>query len=497
MIVLILFLGLILRLVNLSQSLWLDEAVQAVTAQQPFSYLFQEIRGDFHPPLFHFLIYGWTRLFGFSEIVLRLPSVLFGVATVWVVYKIAKLIFTSEVVLPLIAALFLATAPFHIYYSQEARMYATTTFFVCLSMYFFMKLVLSAEIGERRKKLPTPNSKLLTLSYILSTALLLYSDYYGFLVLLGQVIVVAILAKKRFFSFLVSWFFCLFLFLPWLPMLWVQIQNGLQATQLLPGWERLVNVNFFKALPLTFAKFSLGRITIFNKKLYALVASVLFLVYGGIIVKAISGQYLVISKKRKLNLDHWPLIAILFWFFLPLLSAWSLSLFIPNYQPFRFLLVLPAFYLLLACGVSKLRTTMIYIIVVALILVVNLGSLFVYYRDPYFHREDWRGVVRYIESQERAVAILPSDTSNWPWRYYSTRKAELTTVSSGVKEIEEKDLNNCNIGQLDNWTIYYIRYLVPLFDPQEKIASWLAENGFVKIKEISFNQIPVWEYEKL
>jgi len=36
-----------------------------------------------------------------------------------------------------------------------------------------------------------------------------------------------------------------------------------------------------------------------------------------------------------------------------------------------------------------------------------------------------------------------------------------------------------------------------MFDPQKKTVLWLNRNGFVKIKEVSFNQIPVWEYKKL
>lgn len=54
MIYIILILALVLRLINLNQSLWLDEAVQAITAQNSFSYIFQEITGDFHPPFFSF-----------------------------------------------------------------------------------------------------------------------------------------------------------------------------------------------------------------------------------------------------------------------------------------------------------------------------------------------------------------------------------------------------------------------------------------------------------
>jgi uncharacterized membrane protein len=75
MIFLILLVALVLRLINLNQPLWLDEAVQAVTAQKSLFYIFEEIKGDFHPPLYHALMHFWARVFGTSEVSLILPSV--------------------------------------------------------------------------------------------------------------------------------------------------------------------------------------------------------------------------------------------------------------------------------------------------------------------------------------------------------------------------------------------------------------------------------------
>jgi len=460
----ILVLALLLRLINLNQSLWLDEAVQAITSRGSFLNIFQELRGDFHPPLYHLLIWLWVHLFGSSEIILRLPSVFFGVATVGVVYLMAKKFFSEK--LSIIAALFLATAPFHIYYSQEARNYALTTLLAALSMYYFIK-------ERQRKRAP--------LGYLLSTTLLLYTNYFGLFILLAQVLVCLIQRRRKQLWLM---FYCLLLFIPNLVLLRTQLLTGSQATASLPEWGRLVNVNFLKALPLTFIKFSIGRITIFNKKIYALIAGILFIIYGAIITRGL------VNKKRPLILFSWLIV--------PILCAWLVSLFIPNYQPFRLLLVLPAFYLLLALGVSRIKITMYRYIAIVCVLVVNLVSVSVYYFNPYFHREDWRGLVQYIEGQpEEPVAILPSNTSYWPYEYYSSGKVELVSVSSGVKAIAQEDINNLAPEQFSNKTIYYIRYLVPMFDPQEKTISWLNQNGFVKIKEISFNQIPLWIYELL
>lgn len=449
MIIGILILGLILRLVNLNQSLWLDEAVQAITSQGSFAGIFAELQGDFHPPLYHLLMWVWVHLFGSSEVVLRLPSVLFGIATVFVVYKLMVHINKRSAV---IAAFLMSTAPFHIYYSQEARMYAMATFFAALSMYFFVRLI------SCQKK---DNTRPLKIGYVLATVLLLYSDYFGLFVLLAQVIVA---------PFFVLQFLCLLFFLPWLPMFLVQIQVGRQAIQALPEWGKLVNVNFIKALPLTFIKFSIGRITIFNKKLYAAVAGVLFLSYGLVISRGF-------FQKRKL--------LILLWLTVSVLSAWLISIFIPNYQPFRLLLVLPAFYLLLSLGIARFSNSGLRQILVFFVLAVNLVSLAVYYTNPYFHREDWRGMVGYIEEQEQvdSVALLPSLNSHWPYTYYTKNKIPLA-VGTSSQNLADRN------------KVFYIRYLVPLFDPDEKISFWLTDNNFVKIREVNFNQIPLWVYQK-
>jgi hypothetical protein len=268
-----------------------------------------------------------------------------------------------------------------------------------------------------------------------------------------------------------------------------QFKSGWRIARVLPEWGSLINLGFFKALPLTFVKFSLGRIKIFNRIFYGLVVGSLFLLYGGLATKGF-------IKEGKLKVGRNQL-AVSLWFILPVLLAWLASAFAPNYQPFRLLLVLPAFYILLVFGIFRIKAVMVRTIVAVVILLTNLVSLGVYYFNPYFQREDWRGVVNYVESQaNNSLALLPSPTSNWPWRYYAADQDKLATVAPGVSPVAQKNFNAALERRLSGDSVYYIRYLVPLFDPGEKINSWLNSQGFVKIKEVSFNQIPVWEYER-
>lgn len=468
MIFLILVLALILRLINLNQSLWLDEAVQAVVAQNSLAFTFEELKGDFHPPLFHLLMHFWVRIFGSSEIILRIPSVLFGVGTVFVVYLIASEIFGNKnFQFSQLSALLMTIAPFHVYYSQEARMYSMVTFFTSLSMLYFIKAIKVINI----------------INYIFFTSLALYSDYYAFLVFLSQIIVVFVFFRKKFSKLLPSFIFVMLLFLPCVPLLKSQVKTGILATQSLPGWGKIVNVSFLKALPLTFIKFAVGRITIFDKKIYALVAGLILGVFGGL---GAYGGY----KNYKNHKDY---KLILFWFFIPLIISWFVSLWIPNYQPFRLLLVLPAFYLILVKGVFSIQSKKLRIASTSFIFFVSAVCLFIYYKEPFFWREDWRGVAEFIK-KDNLPLVVSAQAFDWPLVYYQADKV-IINVASGAS-IVSQDNKEAFLKKINRFSIVYTPYLADIYDPASLVPEWLDQAGFVRIKEISFNQIPLWIYEK-
>ncbi len=142
---LILFLALLIRLISLNQSLWLDEATTArvVKEYRVLEIISRFSPGDFHPPLYYLLMKFWTNLFGYSEVTLRLPSVIFSLLTGWIVYHISRLQFSdnnrshSEA---LRATIFFLFNPLIVYYSQEARMYMMTTFFLTGALFYFFTI---------------------------------------------------------------------------------------------------------------------------------------------------------------------------------------------------------------------------------------------------------------------------------------------------------------------------------------------------------------------
>jgi len=124
--------------------------------------------------------------------------------------------------------------------------------------------------------------------------------------------------------------------------------------------------------------------------------------------------------------------------------------------------------------------------------------LAVYYFNPFFQREDWKGLVNYLKHQENSVVLLPSETSNWPIRYYDPEsKIKLVYRAKGIAPINGLSINGLTDYGPRQEKIYYIRYLSSLFDPNELILAELKEAGYTKVKEVNFNQIPLWEYRLL
>src|SRR5450830_924226 len=138
MIFLILGLALILRLISLNQSLWLDEATTALVSKMSLTNIFTKfLPGDFHPPLYYLIMKYWTVVFGYTEISLRIPSIIFGLGTIYFTYLIGKKLFNKKT--GLLASILMSTSGLAIYYSQEARMYMMAAFLVSAAVYFFLK----------------------------------------------------------------------------------------------------------------------------------------------------------------------------------------------------------------------------------------------------------------------------------------------------------------------------------------------------------------------
>lgn len=164
-----------LRLYRLDhQELWGDEAHSAYVSKLPLLSTISP-RTETNPPLYHLLLCLWVRLTGSSVFALRFLSLVFGVLTVPLLYRLARLAFGELV--GLLAALLCALSPFQVYYSQEARMYALATFATTLSMFLLARIVSDKE---------EQSLDILWITYFLATAAAIFTHYYALFVVVAQ-----------------------------------------------------------------------------------------------------------------------------------------------------------------------------------------------------------------------------------------------------------------------------------------------------------------------
>ena len=107
----------------------------------------QGVMPDSHPIGVQLFLWGWVRLFGWNEFWIKLPFVLMGIGSVYLIYLIGCQWFNRKV--GLFSAAFFAVSQFTIFYSQLARPYSAGLFFVLLMAYFWYKVVFETKTKTR------------------------------------------------------------------------------------------------------------------------------------------------------------------------------------------------------------------------------------------------------------------------------------------------------------------------------------------------------------
>jgi hypothetical protein len=165
-----------------SRGLWVDEAISVHQAQLPFGQMLAQIRyTDVHPPLHHALLWLTVRVAGASEQAVRLPSLVAGVALVPAMAWAGRVIYDKRT--GWVAAVLATLAPFCVWYSQEARMYAMFMLFAALA--------LGAQVQAVRRGLRRD-----WLVYAACTAALIWTQYFAILPVLVQQVAFAWVAWR-------------------------------------------------------------------------------------------------------------------------------------------------------------------------------------------------------------------------------------------------------------------------------------------------------------
>lgn len=479
----ILLLALALRFHRLgAQSLWNDEGTSVALAQRDLTTITRNASHDIHPPLYYYMLHCWVRLAGTSERGVRALSALGGVALVVVVYLLARPFGTIS---GFLAAFLAAISPFAIYYSQETRMYIFLALFGVLSMLAYEGLA-NALLGNREGKGETGAIILRAIGYILISALLVYTHYFGFALLFTQNVAFSVrwlwgttrkgeqtIIRKR-WPPLLYWgavqCIVIAIYLPWLVMSW----------QALCGWPAVraaFSLDYFASD--VCRVLSLG-VTVkggLRTRLYAV--GLCLLVLAGILHRP-HGE-----KGRDIAPLHTDMALYLL---LPLGLIFILSLRRPMYKQKFLLLVAPVYHILQARGILALGRLVRRAVtgwrwvegVVAAFLslavcVASAHSLAGLYTDETFFRDDYRGAVAYIEatasSQDAIVINAPSQIETVDYYYHGDLSLYPLPKERPLDEVRTERALQGIVAQ--HRRIYGIFWATRESDPQGFVEGWL------------------------
>lgn len=122
----------VLRLIGLGTELWLDEMITSIISiRPPLLELLTDYKGDNQHPLYSLLAHASTSLLGDTPWAMRLPAMLFGVASVPMLFLLGRRLVSQREAL--LAAALLAVSYHHVWFSQNARGYAMLAFWAILA----------------------------------------------------------------------------------------------------------------------------------------------------------------------------------------------------------------------------------------------------------------------------------------------------------------------------------------------------------------------------
>jgi len=493
----ILLLALVLRLINLgSRNLWYDEAFAVLYAEKSFSAILYgtitQVEGaaaDVHPLLYYFFLHLWMGLFGQSPFIVRLPSVIFGLASIVLAFSIGQRLFDSDA--GLLAAAIIAIAPFHINYSQENRMYSLLCLSSLLTVYFFVRCWKGSGYGN-------------WLEFILAATLSLYTHNLAFLVILALDLFVLLTRRWQLLKpLLVSHLAFGFLFSPWLTIVLSQFGKIRQAYWVpRPGLKELVQTLIFFHFDLLPAM-PLGLVSVF------LFISLLILVLTLYRIGRVQGR----DQRSREGIYLLLLLA-----FAPVVVAFLISQFKSIYIIRGLLPAAIAYYVLVAKILAEAqllaqlpkKVAWLLLSPVVVLLAISLAYHYTYAQFP---RSPFDKAVTYLrENYQSGDAIVHDNKLTFfPCHYYDRELPQAfmadppgsgsDTLALPTQEalglLASQHMEEATAGSQRVWFVIFQRAFAEyegLGYPQPPHKAWLEER-YRLVETVTFNDLNIYLYE--
>ena len=472
------------------QSLWRDEVDALRFATAPLASLLNMFRAPGqNGPLFFLALRPWLAVAGVSEFALRFPSAAAATLAVPLLFSLVRRL-AGERKIALIAALLLATAPMHIWYGQEAKMYAALTALIVAAL-------LATDAAARRG-----GWWRWTLLYLL-TSLAFYTHLLAALIVPVQALWLLILPgasrwplPRRLWN---AGFYLAALIAPYLPLLAWQskmLRGPVWATGHAP-------VAFWEMWGVLLGSFCRGVLSIeltwtLLPFLVALIAALALRDSASLRATSVAPTPAARPRPRP------GVVLLLLWLVFPLLAVYLISLKVPIFNIRYLIWALPAFVTLLGLGVIALWRAWrpLGAVVLALMLVLNFVSLGV--PSARAIKSDFRAAARFVleHRQPDDLLIYQIPYIRYTFTYYASaghdpedpawRGLDGPTTNHGMSEAEVAA--EMARGTAGKQAVWLIASEVPLRDERGLTERWLAGHGAAG-DHADFTRVSVTRYE--
>jgi len=396
--ILIFTLGIFLRVFLLDEeSLWLDEGTSLKIAKLKTLEIVK-LESDANPPLYYLILHFWIKIFGDSEFSVRFPSVIFGSATIFIVFKLLSS-FDREVAL--LSSLLTSISTFLVFYSQEARAYSL---FLMISTLSYLFLLEALKRGEMK----------FFIFYTLSVVLMLYTHIYSFFIVFSHIVFVLLCYANRIKKF--SFFFSLSL-LFYIPRVIVVLNQAKKIVSQGFWLPRPSFVDIGKTLiQFSGATYPMPRDEAGNVILKSFIieysSSAILLFILGVLIFVLHLNFKRVNpERRKFIFMLW------IWFLSPIILPFILSQFLTPFYFTRYAIPSSvAFYMLASMGIEFVRKEFKDIILV-LVFVLSVVNLVWYYAKT--NKEQWREVAKFVEERIEENDLIVA--SKYVFYYYFKR----------------------------------------------------------------------------
>lgn len=165
---------------------------------------------DNHPPLYLLIMYFFTKIFGLSEYIVRVPSVIFSIISFYLVFVLGKKIhsktygFTS-----LIITAILIPKPWIAFYARS---------YILLLLFSILTMINLVNIIHFKTKNPNKETSVSMLFYfVLSSLLCIYTHYFGCILIFCELLFLFMVFRKKIIKEIIVIVASLIsLFAPWL-----------------------------------------------------------------------------------------------------------------------------------------------------------------------------------------------------------------------------------------------------------------------------------------